>query len=162
PTILVEMIAHGLTQAGMEVHVATTMVGGDSLPTVRDGVTYWCFQRQIGFYKFSCPFTRWLEDNVSLYQIVHIHALFSYVCSTAAYWAKRRGVPYVVRPLGVLNQWGMKNRRPILKQVSFRLIERRILENAALVHFTTEQERAEAALLGVKIRSTVIPNPVKK
>jgi glycosyltransferase involved in cell wall biosynthesis len=40
------------------------------------------------------------------------------------------------------------------------MLESRILANAALVHYTSEQERAEAELLGVKVNSAVIPNPV--
>jgi hypothetical protein len=41
------------------------------------------------------------------------------------------GVPYIVRPLGVLNRWGMQNRRRLLKRFSFRFIERRIITNGA-------------------------------
>lgn len=40
------------------------------------------------------------------------------------------------------------------------MLESRILSNAALIHYTSEQERAEAELLGVKARSAIIPNPV--
>jgi len=69
--------------------------------------------------------------------------------------------PYIVRPLGTLNQWGMRNRRPRLKDLSFRFVESRILKNAALVHYTSEQEREEAAELGVAGASAIIPNPVR-
>lgn len=167
PSVMVEMIARGLAQAGIEIHVATTVdgdgvEGGGQRPVVRDGVTYWCFARQTRFYKFSWPLSRWLGENVARYQVVHIHALFSHAAVAASYWAKRRGVPYIVRPLGTLNRWGMENRRPWLKQLSFRMIERRIVESAALVHYTSEQECKEAALLGARTRPTVIPNPVRE
>jgi glycosyltransferase involved in cell wall biosynthesis len=75
----------------------------------------------------------------------------------AAYHARRAGIPYVIRPLGALNRWGMTRRRPWLKRVSFRLLERRILRGAASIHYTSEQEKAEAADLGVHGRSAVIP-----
>ena len=79
----------------------------------------------------------------------------------AAFYAARYGVPYLVRPLGTLNRYGMHQRRPWLKQLSFQLIERRIIEHATLIHYTSEQERMEAAELGVDHPSVVIPNPVE-
>jgi glycosyltransferase involved in cell wall biosynthesis len=49
----------------------------------------------------------------------------------------------------------------VLKGLSFRLIERQLLERAAFVHYTTEQERIEAAACGFAHRPMVIPNPVE-
>jgi glycosyltransferase involved in cell wall biosynthesis len=167
PSVMVELMAKGLTQSGHEIHIATTNDNGAELldvpcgvPIVRDGLTWWYFKRQTGFYKYSRPLSVWLSAHVADYQVIHIHALFSHAAYAAAYWAHRRGVPYMVRPLGTLNRWGMENRRPWLKNLSFQLIEKKILRNAALVHFTSEQERVEASQLNVAIRSEIIPNPV--
>jgi glycosyltransferase involved in cell wall biosynthesis len=167
PSVMVERMARGLECAGHEVHIATTndewpgkLTVPCGVPVERDGITYWYFDRQFGFYKYSRPLSQWLAAHVADYEVVHIHALFSHSAYAAGYWAHRRGVPYIVRPLGVLNRWGMQNRRPWLKQLSFRFIESRILRHAALIHYTAEAERAEAALLGVNVRSVIIPNPV--
>jgi glycosyltransferase involved in cell wall biosynthesis len=164
---MVRTLAEGLAQSGIETLIATTDDNGPGRldvpcgqPVVENGVTYWHFHRQSRFYTFSWPLTAWLMRNVRNYDVVHIHALFSYASLPAAYFARRCGVPYVVRPLGVLNRWGMEQRRPGLKKLSFRFIERRILRHAALVHFTSEQERAEAMELGIDVRSIVIPNPL--
>jgi glycosyltransferase involved in cell wall biosynthesis len=160
-------MTQGLVQAGVEVHVATTDDNGRDRVTVgrretvtETGVTYHYFPRQTRFYTFSWPLTQWLADHVKDYDVVHIHALFSYPAGPAAFWARRYNVPYVVRPLGVLNRWGMKNRHPWLKEISFKLIERRILAGAATIHFTSEQERLEAEELGGFENSVVIPNAV--
>jgi glycosyltransferase involved in cell wall biosynthesis len=170
PSIMLEQMARGLSRTGIEIHIATTNDDGGNgaarlevpcgVPILRDGITYWYFSRQTNFYKYSRPLSHWLAQHVADYQVIHIHALFSHAALAAAYWAHRRHVPYVVRPLGTLNRWGMENRRPWLKQLSFRLIESRILQNAAFVHYTSEQERAEAALLNVSARAEIIPNPV--
>jgi glycosyltransferase involved in cell wall biosynthesis len=72
-------------------------------------------------------------------------------------------VPYVIRPLGVLNRWGLTNRRRLLKQVWLRFVEGPILERAAAIHYTSDSERDEAALIGgeiAQLRSFVIPIPV--
>ncbi len=167
PSVAVRAIARGLVHRGVEVDIATTDDHGtDRLavpleqPVVEEGVTYRYFRRQVGFYTVSWPLSRWLAVHVEEYDVLHIHALFSFSASAGAFWAVRRGIPYVVRPLGVLNTWGMQNRRPLLKELSLRLIERRILANAAAVHFTSEQERSEAELTAPGMRSVVIPNPV--
>jgi glycosyltransferase involved in cell wall biosynthesis len=70
-------------------------------------------------------------------------------------------VPYIVRPLGTLNRWGIENRRPWLKKLSFRVLESRILANAAGIHYTSEQELVEAGELGVSANPLIIPNAVE-
>jgi glycosyltransferase involved in cell wall biosynthesis len=164
---MVRTLAAGLAQNGVETHVATTddndrsrltVIYGE--PVIDEKVYYWHFRRQSKFYIFSWPLTVWLAKNVRHYDLVHIHALFSYAASPAAFWAKRCGVPYLVRPLGTLNRWGMTNRRPTLKKLSLRWIESRILEGAARIHYTSEEERLEAAEVNIQGPSVILPNPL--
>src|SRR5437867_682944 len=131
-------LAGGLARAGIETHVATTDDNGSEtlparygVPVVQDGVTYWYFRRQSRLYTFSWPLSVWLARHISEFDVLHIHALFSFPTLPAAYWARRHGVPYIVRPLGTLNEWGMRNRRPWLKKFSFRVLENRVLKHAA-------------------------------
>ena len=83
--------------------------------------------------------------------------MFSFSSLAAALAARLSGVPYIVRPLGILSTYGVNQRRPLLKRASFQLIERRILVNAAAVHFTSQQEWDKAELLGVRLRGAVVP-----
>jgi len=169
PSFAVRSIATGLAASGIETHVATTDDNGPGRrlavefgrPREENGVTYWYFPRQSSFYLYSAPFTGWMWRHAADYQLIHIHAVFSYCSNMAAYIASRLGIPYVVRPLGVLNRWGMEQRRPWLKRLSFSLIERHVLKNAAFVHYTAEQERIEAAQCGFEDRPMIIPNPVE-
>jgi glycosyltransferase involved in cell wall biosynthesis len=128
------------------------------VPVEEGDVTYWYFRRQTRLYGFSWQLSKWLARHIADFDILHIHALFSYAALPAAFWASRYHIPYIVRPLGTLNEWGMRHRRPQLKRLSFRVIERRILDHAALVHYTSEQERTEANTLRITTASTVIPN----
>jgi len=164
---VIRTLASGLSQAGVETHIAATNDNGPELldvpcgvPIVQDGVTYWYFRRQTRFYTFSWPLAVWLARHVSEFDVIHIHALFSFATLPAAFWARRRGVPYIVRPLGTLSQWGMEHRRPWLKRLSFRFLESRILRHAALVHYTCEQEHLEAAQLNVTAPAKIISNPL--
>src|SRR4051812_8231237 len=103
PSFLVRTLAQGLSQRGIETHIATTDDDGPmrsqvpcGVPVLEHGVTHWYFRRQTRFYTFSWPLSCWLSDHIADYDLVHIHALFSYSTLAAAYWARRYRVPYVV------------------------------------------------------------------
>lgn len=167
PSFVVQTLAAALVASGMQVHVASTddnypghLSVPLGVPILRDGVKYWHFRRQSTVYTFSWPLGRWLWSKVSDYDLVHIHALFSCSSTVAAVAARNASVPYIIRPLGILNEWGMVNRRPLLKELSFRLCEKRLLEHARVVQYTTTQERDEAERLPFKAPGCVIPNPV--
>src|ERR1051325_6317842 len=112
-----------LTQAGVEVTVATTDDNGPgahlSVPLCQaqsgNGATRYYFRKQTEFYKCSIPLWRWLGRRVGEFDLVHVHALFSFASVAAARCARRRRIPCVIRPLGVLNRWGMQHRRALLK-----------------------------------------------
>ncbi len=168
PVFTLRAMAQALARVGVETHIATTDDHGSirqavplGKPLCRDAVCYWYFPRQTRFYTVSWPMTWWLVHNIGNYDLLHIHALFSYAALPAAFFAKARGVPYIVRPLGTLSNYGMQRRHPWLKQASFRLIETRIIRYAALMHYTSEQEQGEAAELGINKNFVIIPNPVE-
>jgi glycosyltransferase involved in cell wall biosynthesis len=165
PSVAIPLICRGLQQKGIDVDVATT-VGAEeaellncdlSRPLDRDGVNYFCFRRQSEFYKVSLPLSNWLSQHIRDYDLVHIHALFSYSSYSAARLAAKSGVPYIVRPLGVLNRWGLQNRRRLLKRLSIRFIEKRIIQRSAALHFTSQQERFEAEETFATNQSANIP-----
>jgi glycosyltransferase involved in cell wall biosynthesis len=167
PSVVVRTLAQAQAEQGIQVHIAATDDDGPARrsvphqsPYTECNVTYWIFPRQTRYYLFSLPLTRWLRKHVSEYDVVHIHALFSYSSVAAAFAASMAGVPYVVRPLGTLSAWSMKNRRRWIKRLSFRLIESHILRAAAAVHFTSRQESTEAQNLGIPHHGVIIPNPV--
>lgn len=164
PSAALETITHALVNVGVQVEVATTDDDGAlhldvplGQPVERDLITHWFFRRQTHFYKFSLPLTHWLARNTRRYDVIHIHALFSFATMPAAVFAARVHVPYIVRPLGTLNRVGMEQYHPVLKRVSFPLIERPLLERAAFLHYTSGLERAQAQAIGVTRRSVVIP-----
>jgi glycosyltransferase involved in cell wall biosynthesis len=165
PSFAMPLIAEALSRAGISVDVVTTDGNASTgtpnaplyHPETRNGVNYFHFRRQSEFYKVSWALTRWLSRNVAAYDLVHVHALFSYSSGSAAYQAFSNRIPYVVRPLGVLNRWGMANRRRLVKRLSFNLIEKRILRNAAAIHYTSRQEKIEAEEAGVETPSVIIP-----
>lgn len=168
PSVVVQTLAWGLAKRGIETHIVTTDDNGPAerlkvphgKPVIKEGVSYWYFCRQTRFYAFSWPLSAWLARHIREFDLVHIHALFSFASLPAAYYAHRHRVPYLVRPLGTLSKWGVRTRRPWLKKLSFRFIESRILKYAALVHYTSEQERLEAESFEIATPFAIVPNPL--
>lgn len=164
PSLALPTMARGLAKGGVQVHVATTDDNGKNhlaLPLGRPvqdaGITIRYFRRQISTYTISWPLARWLRQHVPDYDLLHIHSLFSYASTVAARCARAAGVPYIVRPLGHLNHWGITQRRRWIKQLSLRVVEHRLLQGAALIHYTTERERSQAREIGVDFPSFVLP-----
>ena len=165
PSQAIRLIAQSLARAEVQVDVATTDDDGPGgqldVPlgerVTQDGYGVFYFQKQTDFYKVSWPFRRWIAERIRDYDLVHVHALFSFTSNCAARTAQRQRVPYLIRPLGVLNRWGMRHRRPWLKSLSLKLIERPILRQAAGMHYTSQHEQIHAEAAGATARPFLIP-----
>lgn len=169
PTQALVLMERALAQQGIEAHTATTDDDGRGrfverplgVPFAENGATRFYFRKQAEFYKPSLPLARWLAVHARDYDVLHLHALFSFSTAAAARAARKAGVPYVVRPLGTLDEWGLQQRRPWLKRLSLRLIEAPLLRGAAAVHFTSEDEARQARQLGIPWREAIVPLAVE-
>lgn len=164
PSYALASMEQALAARGIQITTATTDDDGPGRrlasreqPAQANGATRYYAAKRTEFYKVSPALAVWLARNIGAFDLVHIHALFSFASAVAAFAARRHGVPYVVRPLGTLNVYGIKQRRPLLKQLSFHLIEQRVLAHAAAVHFTSQAEWDEAKNLGLALPGVVIP-----
>ncbi|MHB8624644.1 MAG: glycosyltransferase [Aggregatilineales bacterium] len=160
PSQAVLDICRGLAQTGVEVTLATTDDNGmDRLnvplgkPISQDGYTILYFPRSARLYTVSWPLAHWLYQQVREYDFVHAHAVFSFAPLVAAFWASRQGIPYAITTHGVLLSWGLHARRARAKQISFRHLERPLLNRAAFVHVTSNREAQE--LRNLEIRSQI-------
>jgi glycosyltransferase involved in cell wall biosynthesis len=111
-------------------------------------------------FAFSPALSLWLAGHLKDYDLLHIHALFSYPSTSAMAQARWAAVPYILRSIGQLSPWSLAQ-SPGRKRLMLRLIERRNLQRAALLHFTTQAERDEAACLGLVPPSLVLPLGVR-
>ena len=165
PTRALGLMERSLTANGVAVETVTTDDDGRhasngktrAMPLPENGVTRRYFPKRLDFYKVSPGFARWILQHVRDYDVVHIHALFSFTSMAAAWAARRSGVPYVLRPLGTLTRYGVTQRRPWLKHLSLALLEGPALRAAAAVHFTSADELREAEQTGIPMNGVVIP-----
>ena len=104
-------MCHALQDEGLEPVIATTDADGAGRLQVECGKPVPFHQIPTLFFprqwsealKFSYPLARWLDDNISQFDVVHIHAVFSHACLAAARSCRRHRVPCIVRPLGTLD-----------------------------------------------------------
>jgi glycosyltransferase involved in cell wall biosynthesis len=165
PSFALPLMERALADAGMEITTVTTDDDGPGRrlntplgqPIRVERATRLYFRKQTEFYKCSLPLWWWLRSNVYRFDLVHVHSLFSFASTLAMSCARGHKVDYVVRPLGVLNRYGMERRRPGLKRLSFRSIESPLLRHAARLHYTSHREKQEAEQTGVRALSAVIP-----
>ena len=164
PTTALHRMAAATATLGVEVSVVTSDddAGGRldvplGIPIRTNGVEYRYFARSLpGSWKPSWGLTRWLATNVSRFEVVHVHALFSYATIPGCRLAFRAGVPVVLRPLGTATPWSLAH-HGWKKRPYFSLIERGHLRKAAAIHTTSEAERSDIAALGFGANAVVIP-----
>lgn len=169
PSVSMRNMLKALRNKGVAADVVTTNDDGDTarLDVALDrfvdieGQRLRYFPRQTLKYAFSAPMISWLRDNVRHYDLVHTHGLFSFAPLAAAWRARADGIPYVMRPAGVLDTWGMRNKSRLIKATSVRWVEAPLLESAAAVHFTTPLELARASQLSLRMRPVVLPTGVE-
>lgn len=166
PSYALPAMAKALADFGVQVAVASTDDDGpgrhlEDVPLERfvqqQGWAAIYFRKQTEFYKTSMPLRNWLCRHVKDYDVVHVHAVFSFASLAAGRAAAMAGVPYIVRPLGVLNRWGMDNRRRLIKALSFRFFDLPMLCKASAMHYTSRMELEDAARFGLKNLQRVIP-----
>ncbi|MCL4196748.1 MAG: glycosyltransferase [Phycisphaerales bacterium] len=89
--------------------------------------------------------------------IAHVHGVWQHTPHAGAAAARAAGVPYIMRPCGMLDPWSLRQGR-LKKRIFLALVARRHLNRAAALHYTTETERRLAEPLGLRSPTFVIPN----
>ena len=169
PIVAVHGLCRALAARGHELLVFTTNVDGPGItdtpvatPVNLDGV-------QIRY--FPCPLLRrlyWspalsqaLRREIGNFRLVHLHSVFLWPTWAAARVARNVGVPYVLSPRGMLVKDLIARRSRLVKSAWIRLIERANVEQAAVLHLTSQLESTELAYFGWRLpRVAVIPNAV--
>ncbi len=164
---------HGLCRAlvalGHEVHVFTTNVDGPGCSNVPlneivelEGVKIHYFKTNFLKRLFcSMPMKVSLQKNIENFDIVHLHTLFLWPTFFAARLAKKKGIPYVVTPRGMLVKELIQKKSKWVKTVWLSIFEKKTLSEASYVHVTSDVELEEIKKFNFNLKtSDVIPNGI--
>jgi len=164
---VIEMVS-SLGHAGLNAEIATTNDNGPEKQNVilnklidYKGVPTRFFNRLsppingVREFTYSRDFAQWLDDNIQNYDLIHVHAIFSFCSSYAMYAARRTSTPYIVRPIGQLQEWSLMQSRA-KKKLYLNIVERANLESASAIQFTSAAEELESSK-HLNLKGQVIP-----
>ena len=106
-------------------------------------------------YGFSIPFAKAIAKAVPHFDLVHIHSIYRFTTAVTAFFCRRYGVPYIVRPHGTLEPV-IYSHHTWRKRLYERLIENRNLRGAAAIQFTADSEMENALSRGLEVNGVVV------
>jgi len=168
PAKVLPQLAKAQRAAGHDVVVVTTNAdhphgvyheqGWDTLPDSDVDVLY--ASVQFARLRVSAPLAAHLMRTITDFDVVHVHGLYRFPPAFAAYLARRRGVPVVIRPHGSLDPYLYKRSTTgslRLKRLHERLFDLPNLHAADAIHYTADDERQRAAFLGLRAPYFILP-----
>jgi glycosyltransferase involved in cell wall biosynthesis len=167
PVLSVSRLCEALAAEGVSVEVLTTNAGLPDLPLHRLGqplrrngvtVTYFPVDRQGGTIR-SRALEQALPGALQGAQLLHISAIWQPLGIPLQQAALKQHIPVLHSLRGALGPYSL--RHGWWKKLPYFLLrERPLLQRAAGLHVTSEQERRELRGLGLRAPRWLLPNPL--
>ncbi|MCK9418608.1 MAG: glycosyltransferase [Nitrospirae bacterium] len=159
PANAIGKMCKGLVVEGVDITIYTTdlhPINYDSLKGLEVRV-FKTFKKSN--YCFSAGLWLTLKKNISQYDIVHIHALWVFPSTIAAYLSRKKKVPYIIRTCGMLDYYSVTHDKwkHFKKRLYFNIFERHNLNLASAIHFTSLEEQKRTEHLNIKSSSLILP-----
>jgi glycosyltransferase involved in cell wall biosynthesis len=162
PSIAVLKMARALRNEGIDVSILTTSDNSTyfdcEYPIAQwfmiEGIPTLMFRplnsrvRFIREYLVSPSLMCWLARNISNYDAIHVHSIFSSTSTFAMVIARLNNIPYLIRTIGQLNSWSLAQSR-FRKRLMLTLIEKSNLTSSLAVHVTSDTELSDLNSLGI-------------
>jgi glycosyltransferase involved in cell wall biosynthesis len=151
PSAAIVPMVEALNRRGAQAEIAATDADGpgrfDLAGLGAQGAVVHLFPRTCSeTWKVSLGLWRWLRRHAGDYDLLHVHALWSFSTAAACAAARRRGVPFILRPCGMLSAYTW-SRSTWKKRLYWSAIEHRNLAGASRIHVTSQAEADEVARL---------------
>ena len=112
-------------------------------------------------WAFSTALHRYLRQHIQELDVVHVHGVWLFPNITVAWNARRKKVPYIVRPAGSLDPTPLRM-KGFKKRLYLNAIERHLVNNAAAIHAVSENEARNLSELGFTSPVVTIPNGISR
>ncbi|UPM49212.1 glycosyltransferase [Synechococcus sp. A10-1-5-1] len=163
----VSRLCEGLVQLGVELRVITTNAGLPDFPVEKLGrsqlvngvnVTYYPVDRCAGTIQ-SQALVAALPEQMAWAEVVHLSSIWQPLGLSVQWAAYAAGIPVIQTLRGALGPYSW--RRGWWKKIPYFLLkERPLLQRAAALHCTTDQEVREISWLRLKAPVKVLANPI--
>lgn len=94
--------------------------------------------------------------STALPDIIHVHGLWVPFLHRVAEWGRRRDIPVVISPQGMLTPWSLGHKR-WKKALALAVYQRQDLSTATLIHATAQSEVEDIRRLGLRQPLVVAP-----
>lgn len=106
---------------------------------------------------FSLPLARALKKNIRAFDIIHVHSLYLFHTFITAHYCRQHGVTYLICPHGTLDPF-LRRKSRWKKAIYNFFIEKRNLDHAAAIHYTSQEEMSLAHYdLKIRAPGVVVP-----
>jgi len=116
---------------------------------------------QINFHQHLINFSKTLKRQLiaSDTSIFHGHGLWQLPVHQMSRMAKKRNIPYIITPRGMLEPWPLKQGK-FKKKLALTFFQKKDLESATCIHATSKMELHNIRKLGFKNPIAIIPNGI--
>lgn len=155
-----------LAKQGLEVFVSTTNANGRTKLDVEcqrflklDDRFFVKYYDDTVVGRFSWRFVLGVWKDIEACDIVRVEDVFSTYIPPALIYAKMLAKPILISARGVLSEWSLYSKRPLLKKIWLETLIRPFVRNEWW-HATSERERAEILEFDRNANVVVIPNGI--
>lgn len=108
----------------------------------------------------SSALAKTLAEVIGEYDLLHLHGVWNLTGWEAARQARKRGIPYIISPRGMLDAGSMAHKR-WRKRLAFDAMEKQNLAGAAFLHASSEAEAEALQSYDLGTRVFVLANGVE-
>ena len=117
-----------------------------------------CYQ-----HSWATNLKKYLNSCSDMPDVLHFHGVWMPSNLYVAKYGLKHNIPYVINPRGdtEIARINYDKIKKIKKQIAWRLYGKKIVDNAACIIATSEQERDSIRTLGSKVPVAIIPNGIE-
>jgi glycosyltransferase involved in cell wall biosynthesis len=164
---VVRDLAHVLGKTQISLDLITTNADVDTYLDIP--LDTWCQEESYRIRYFHCwnkndfvispKLLAWLIHNISNYDIVHTHTIFSPLISLCHLVCRTQEIPYITTPHGMLEPWAMRY-KSWKKRAYYFLVERSSLQKANFIQGIASLECKNISLLCPGATVQLVPNGI--